>query len=336
MMTNHFASASVSFVPCSKFFPRSFSQLLLRPRKTVRAMGNAPISVRFSPFLIPALSQIPSIALFSYDRSSFGNRICVWASDELAIMKYWDRCRLVANYLWDIMQKSTRIYQDVPVDLGDGIVCDFVPENVFCFARKLGKKNPLLPNPYLLRRRKAFGKPLPLDKKKDVLYFRGSSTGDSSYEANRRVALCLAAKSVYGSNCGISHIVHVDDCFSERLRNDGILRPPDPLSTINQHRFTVDVDGNTSSWDRLFSISSFGSVPIRFECEFEECWHEMLVEGEHFVTADRFNLGSVVEQLRNNLSEAERISTNSTKLVHEQLSPKRIQEWFADAWLSQP
>jgi len=336
MMTSHFASASNSFIPCSKFFPRSFSHSLLRPRKTILAVGNAPMSVRFSPFLNSALPQIPSIALFSYDRSSFGNRVCVWASDELAIVNFWDRCRLLANYLWNIMQKSPRVYHDVPVDLGDGIGYDNVPDNIFCFARKVGMKNPLLPNPYLMRPRKTFAKPLPLDKKRDVLYFRGSSTGDSIYEANRRVALCLAAKSVEGSNCGISHIVHVDDRFSERLRKDGIVRPPDPLSTINKHRFTVDVDGNTSSWDRLFSISSFGSVPIRFECEFEECWHEMLVEGEHFVTADRFNLGSVVEQLRNNLSEAERISTNSTKLVHEQLSPKRIQEWFADAWLSQP
>lgn len=324
------------YSPRSKFYPNRFSQCLRRPRRTIRSWGNAPISIRFAPLNNDVLNLIPSVVLFSYDKTLYGNRICIWANKESELLKNWDRCRLVANYLWQMMQRTAQVYRNVPVDLGDGAVHDGVPKEVFCFSRKRGLANPLLPNPYLLRPRSRLPYPIPFEKKQDGLYFRGSSTGDLHYDSNQRIAMCLAAKSIERSDCYISHVVQVDAEFVSQMNRDDVIRPPDPLVRMNRYRMVVDVDGNTSSWDRFLSIATFGSVPIRFEDSFEECWHSQLSEGRHYIAADRNSLGRVVADLRKNLLAAKQIAIQASRFATEQLAPSRIREWFEEAWSTYP
>ena len=322
------------FSPRSRFYPSRFSQCLSHPRRIIKSLRNAPISIRFAPLHDDVLNHIPTLALFSYDKSHYGNRVCIWAKQESELLKNWDRCRLVANYLWQMVQKSSYVFQNVPVDLGDGAVHAGVPHQVFCFSRKRGLLNPLLPNPYLLRPRSRLPQPIPFEKKLDALYFRGSSTGDMLYESNHRIALCLAAKSIERSDCFVSHVVQVDAEFANRMIRDDVVRSPDPLAKMNRYRMVVDVDGNTSSWDRFLSIASFGAVPIRFEESFEECWHSKLVAGRHYVAADRNSLGRVVGELRNDLPAAKQIAIQASRFAEEYLAPGRIRAQFEEAWTS--
>jgi maltooligosyltrehalose synthase len=101
---------------------------------------------------------------------------------------------------------------------------------------------------------------------------------------------------------------------------------------MNKHRFLVDADGNTTSWDRYMWIGTFGGVPILFEPAWEECWHGSLVNGDNCIVADRATLGEVLERLRSDTALARHIAAGAAKLVATQLSPAGAQEMFETAW----
>jgi hypothetical protein len=173
----------------------------------------------------------------------------------------------------------------VLIDLSDGVDTD-APPNLLAFARRPGSRARLIPNPYLLRPRPWLGPALPWAMKRDSVYFRGASTGSTDYDANARVALCRVAKTMPRADCRVSRIKQVDAHFAARLEEEGLVGWRLPIWAMNRHRFLVEADGNSSSWDRYMLIGSFGGVPIRFECEWEECWHGLLVDGVNCVTAD--------------------------------------------------
>jgi hypothetical protein len=140
------------------------------------------------------------------------------------------------------------------------------------------------------------------------------------YEENSRVVLCQVAKTIPRSDCRISRMKQVDASFAARLSRDGLIGWRHPAWWLNWHRFLADVDGNVSSWDRYLLIGLFGGVPIRFETSWEECWHDLLADGENCVVADRHTLVAVVQRLRSQPEEARRIAENTKTLVESRLS----------------
>jgi predicted component of type VI protein secretion system len=103
-----------------------------------------------------------------------------------------------------------------------------------------------------------------------------------------------------------------------------------PIDMLNLHRFLADVDGNVSSWDRFLLIGSFGGVPIRFEPQWEECWHHMLADGHNCIVADRHTLADVLSRLRSRPEEARRIAANARELVCTHLSRRALRRMLAD------
>jgi hypothetical protein len=170
---------------------------------------------------------------------------------------------------------------------------------------------------------------LPWAWKTDTVYFRGASTGAIDYDANARVALCRVAKTIPRGDCRVSRIKQVDRGFVAHLEADGLVGWRLPIHVMNGHRFLVEADGNSSSWDRYMLIGSFGSVPIRFECEWEECWHDLLVDGVNCVTADRNTLPDVIERLRSRPGEAVTIARAAMHAVANSLSATRLRHRLA-------
>jgi hypothetical protein len=69
-----------------------------------------------------------------------------------------------------------------------------------------------------------------------TVYFRGAATGSLDYERNPRVAVCLAARDIHGTDCKLTSFSQVEPRFSQRLHEDGIVARKDPLSAMNRHR----------------------------------------------------------------------------------------------------
>jgi hypothetical protein len=306
--------------PVSRWHPEGIGFWLTRPRRTLRAIAHAPAAIRFDT------SLPPSVTRWSFSHAAHDGRVVVTFHDPEAVSRLLIRWRLLADIIRHIARSDRGLFfRDVLIDLSDGVDTD-APPNLLAFARRPGSRARLIPNPYLLRPRPWLGPALPWAMKRDSVYFRGASTGSTDYDANARVALCRVAKTMPRADCRVSRIKQVDRQFAARLEAEGLSGWRLPIQAMNRHRFLVEADGNSSSWDRYMLIGSFGGVPIRFECEWEECWHDLLVDGVNCVTADRRSLPDVVEHLRARPGEACAIARAATRTVAEALAGAVLRE----------
>jgi hypothetical protein len=294
----------------------------------MRALGHGPAAISFDASLPPCITR------WAFSHAAHGGRVVVTFRDPEAVSRLLIRWRLLADVIAHLAGSDRGLsFRDVLIDLGDGVGVD-APPNLHAFARRPGSQARLIPNPYLLRPRPWLIPALPWRCKTDTVYFRGSSTGSHDYDANARVTLCRVATAIPRSDCKVSRIKQVDGAFIARLEEDGFVGWRLPISEMNRHRFLVEVDGNTSSWDRYMLIGSFGGVPIRFECAWEECWHDLLIDGVNCVTADRHSLTDLIERLRSRPTEAMAIARNAARTVSEHLSPSALAHQFHRALCS--
>jgi hypothetical protein len=307
----------------SRWHPEETAFWLTRPRRTLRALGHAPAAVQFDA------SLPPSITRWTFSHGAHDGRVVVAFHGPEAVSRLLIRWRLLADIIRHIARSDRGLFfRDALIDLGDGVGVD-APPNLHAFARRPGSQARLIPNPYLLRPRPWLGPALPWRLKTDTVYFRGASTGAIDYEANARVALCRVAKTIARANCRVSRIKQVDGHFAAQLEQEGLVGWRMPIWNMNGHRFLVEADGNSSSWDRYMLIGSFGGVPIRFECEWEECWHHLLVDGVNCVAADRHSLVDVVGQLRSQPDKPFAVAQAATRTVAESLGTMGLQRQLA-------
>lgn len=303
----------------SRWQPGGVLYQLRNPRRLISALTHAPVAIGFDSTLPPSTTS------WTYAPSSHDGRIVIRFRSESDFRKLILRWRLIANILhtFGMADRRFRVHEAL-VNLDDGV--GDAPANVFAFARRRGSRCGLIPNPYLLQSQRLLPVSRPWERKTETVYFRGFGTGSSDYESNVRVSLCKVAKTIPDSDCRIITDAKTDRLFSQRLAHDGVVGPSRPLKEMNRHKFLIDADGNSSSWDRYKFIGQFGGVPIRFECECEEYWHDFLVDGVHCVVADRHSLPHVVDRLRSRPREAREIAMAAQRLVAEHLSPRTVRE----------
>ena len=274
------------------------------------------------------------ITRWNYNPALHGHRLCIEFKSAEVYRKHHVRWRTFANSLWRVVCKhSSLTFSDIPVDLGDGEV-ETIPADVFRFARRPGQPHDLLPNLHLLRPRPRLPQPIGWQEKTDSLYFRGAATGSRDYEQSIRIAACRAARGIPETNCRLTRFPEVSDAFAERARTEGLAGREDPLAEMNHHRFLLDVDGNTSSWDRFLLIGWFGGVPVRFEPAWEECWHTSIREDVHFVTATRTTLPDVLNSLRADPSRAQTIAAAASAVARQLLSSPNVQRMLEESWVT--
>lgn len=319
-------SGSDCFTSISRWHPRGWLHWATHPRKTFRALRHAPVSVRFIESAAPG-----TITRWTYDRDRLGDTLAITFGSFQQLQSLVGRWRVLSDAIQTIGREDSGFtFHDVPIDLGDG-VGPSAPTNVLAFARSTGSKAPLIPNPYLLRPRPWILGPRRWERKNDTLYFRGSTTGAPTYDDNKRVALCKLAKTLPRTDCRLSRLKQIDGDFAERLAKDDLVGWRHPLDILNRHRFLAEADGNTSSWDRYLLIGLFGGVPIRFETEWEECWHHLLVDGENCIVADRRSLPAILDRLRSRASQAQAIAENASQLVRNHLSRQALRQRLRNA-----
>jgi hypothetical protein len=307
----------------SRWHPEGPAFWLTRPRRTLRAFTHAPAAIRFDP------SLPPNVTRWTFSHQTHDGRVVVAFNEPASVGRLLIRWRLLADIIRHIARNDRGLFfRDVLIDLGDGVGTD-APPALLAFARRPGSRARLIPNPYLLRPRPWLGPALPWILKRDSVYFRGASTGAIEYDGNTRVALCRVAKTIPRADCRVSRIKQVDERFAARLEQEGLVGWRMPAWAMNGQRFLVEADGNSSSWDRYMLIGSFGGVPIRFECEWEECWHGLLVDGVNCVVADRHTLPEVVDRLRSRPREAMTIARAASSTVAESLGLTSLRRQLA-------
>ena len=325
-------SLAQAFVPYSRWAHRGLFYWLGSPKKAIQALDNVPVAVRIKASADPTLAERDWVVRFSHDRQRWGDRIGLTFENGSCIASPASRWRAVAKALWTMVERDPAItFEEVPVHIGD--VCGpLLPPDVFAFARLRGTRRPLLPCPNLIRGKAHLPAATRWESKTDTLYFRGVDTGLPDLDRNARVALCRAAQAIPGADCHLSRVLQFTGAEAERLHLEGLVQHSLPLGEMNRHRFLVDCDGNSTSWDRYLHIGSFGGVPILFEPAWEECWHHLLVDGENCLVVDRRSLEGTMAKLRAEPDLARRVAGNASRLVQEQLGPAGVQAIFEGAW----
>jgi hypothetical protein len=311
--------------------PRSFGYWLCRPRLWA-SISHRPVAVRFvKDEQWP--HETPNVVRWTYDPSAHGKRLCVEFANPPIADLWRFRWRTLANSLWRIIDSSPQItFHEVAVDVSDCADAN-LPPDVFRFAKMPEDPHDLLPNPYLLEPDRATLTASSWTQKADSLFFRGAATGPRVYEANPRVAACLAAKQIDGGDCKLTAFNDAGDDFRTRCVKDGIVAAPTKPRAMGGHRYLLEIDGHTSSWDRFRRIGVCGGVPIRFETRWQEYWHDRIVEGTHYIAATRSNLEAVVADLRESPDRAQDIASRASEFVRGVLSADKVQESLQRIWL---
>lgn len=305
--------------------PEGIQRLLFRPHRLAQAWGHVPVAVRIAPG-----DDGSDVTVWSYDPSRDGPCVHIDFPSPRTFRRLFRRWRVLADAIVaGAAEHPGRGFHDVRIDLNDGVAAAGA-DGVLAFARPIGATTRLIPNTYLLGHRRPAPAALDWARKSDTLYFRGTSTGDVSYETNTRVALCRMAREVPRADCKISRTKQVDGGFAARLQDDGLTAARAPLDDMNRHRFLVDADGNATSWDRFLWIGTFGGVPIRFEPSWEECWHHLLVDGVNSVTSTRGTLADTVAGLRDDDRRSRAIAARAAALARDHLSPPALRRMLVD------
>ena len=311
--------------------PRTLGYWLCRPRLW-GAVHHRPVAVRFVddeywPY------KSPNVVRWTYDPSLHGKHLCLDFANRPVADLWRFRWRTLANGLWKIIDVCPHItFHEVPVDVSD-CADGSLPRDVLRFAKLPEEPHDLLPNPYLLERDRVRFQSIAWSRMADSVFFRGAATGPGEYSENPRVAACLAARQIKGGDCKLTSFHDVGPDFRRCATNDGITAKRTKPSAMGGHRYLLEVDGHTSSWDRFRRIGLCGSVPIRFETRWQEYWHDKIVEGTHYVAATRANLGAVIADLRDSPGRARDIAAQASDLVRETLSVGNAQESLQRIWL---
>ena len=317
------------FRPVGFWAPRTAVNAAVRPRLW-RSVCNARVSVRFEE---SEWSQFPTVVRWSYAPTKDERRLLLCFANKQTYFKLADRWRAISNALGRLIAAHPDIaFEEIPVDISDCFDAT-VPPATFRFSKLPGDPHDLVPNPYFLDRRHRLSSAMPWERKEDTVYFRGSLTGTTQSRSNPRVAACLAARTIPGADCKLTMFQQTSAALRSELEREGISCRRDRVTSLNSHRYLLDIDGNASSWHRFWLIGMFRCVPIRFETQWQECWHQLIHEGEHFVAANRHNLGTVIDAVRSAPGMAQAIANAAGEVARGLLSPAGAQQMFEAAWL---
>ncbi len=167
--------------------------------------------------------------------------------------------------------------------------------------------------------------PIPWEHKKDILFWRGASTGTSSsglWRDLQRIKLCELASNAKNQalfDVGLSSIVQLNKNDENEIKTLGYLKDHKSIKLINSFKYLIDVDGNSNAWSSLFLKLLSGSIVLKVESVggYRQWYYDRLIPWQHYVPVNK-NLSDLQEKLdwlRDNDQEAKKIARSGEFLM---------------------
>ena len=162
------------------------------------------------------------------------------------------------------------------------------------FSRRVDEHRPLavVPTPFQMGGYAGLpplgGDAVAWEKKTDLAYFAGTTTGDRDPSRNARVRACRWALAHGRGTCQLK-LTRVEQMTREALAAavpeglDAVTAPEAPPEEMYQHRYLVDLPGNTCAWSRLPLALASKSLVLKVHHRDVEWWYPMLLDGTHFL-----------------------------------------------------
>lgn len=127
---------------------------------------------------------------------------------------------------------------------------------------------------------------VPWDKKSDLAFFAGSSTGSRDPLENVRVQACRwSLLHPQTTSLRITNIVQMSkEEFCAKIPEwNKIVRPAVPLADNYKYKYLVNLPGNTCAWSRLPLIMASKSLMLNVYSKDITWYYPFLQEGTHFL-----------------------------------------------------
>lgn len=136
---------------------------------------------------------------------------------------------------------------------------------------------------------------IPWEDRRPSVVWRGSSTGlpwllqtlDHLDDLPRYRMCKFAAALGAQADVGLTEVVQTaspedDALIRERLMREGLLKPFVPMIEMARHRFMLDIDGNSNSWNFMQKLR-LGCCVLRVESLWRQWFADRLTAWEHYV-----------------------------------------------------
>ncbi len=169
----------------------------------------------------------------------------------------------------------------------------------------------------------------PWEDRRPSLVWRGSSTGlfwQTLDDLDRlpRYRMCrFAARLGAGADVALTDLVQAANpeearLIRERVTREGLLKPFIPMAEMARHRFILDIDGNSNSWNFMQKLR-LGCCVLRVESQWQQWFSDRLIAWEHYVpiASDLTDLIERAEWCFANMEECSAIAVRGAKFAFD-------------------
>jgi hypothetical protein len=227
---------------------------------------------------------------------------------------------------------ETRVKGAFPIQLHDSYTYleDGVDmDGVLTFSKNKNHAGPvLLPDIYHMTGYAGWFDPkkkdeLAWEKKEDVMYFSGTTTGHRDPLKNERVRACVwSLKNRAVSNFRLCKIAQIEkEVLAAAVPQlPDLLAPPTSEEHHCRHKFLVNVRGNTCCWARVPMIFKSKSIMLNLYHEDVAWYYPLMQEGTHYVSCTLDNILQKREQCLANPVGCKIIAHNANAFYANYLS----------------
>ena len=170
-------------------------------------------------------------------------------------------------------------------------------DNALVFARPRGARESvaLLPDPYQMAGygdlvERASRDPVPWERKRDVVFFAGTTTGDRDPARNERIRACVWSLSRPAGEAflRITNVAQMtpEACRAAVPRFDEVLHRPVAVHEHFDFKYQLNIAGNTCCWSRVPMVLASGCLLMHLRTHADALWYyPLLREDEHYVAA---------------------------------------------------
>jgi hypothetical protein len=194
----------------------------------------------------------------------------------------------VIHFIRNIVKDSIpKITTNLCIELNDD-TNEYIP--LFCFSSGLSE-HILIPDLYAMMNysnRLSFKDNISYENKYKKAIFIGSSTGSLIVELNERLHMCNKYRNNPNIHCFINNLCQVSEENTKEIYpnyNDFITTS---MTIENQckYRYIINIDGNTTAWDRVPWILNSNSVLLMKNSK-NKCWYtDFLIPNIHYIPFD--------------------------------------------------
>lgn len=198
---------------------------------------------------------------------------------------------------WSSFGKQKKEVKEFFIALHDGVDYNvYNPLNIEILAFGKNKFLPytLIPDIYYLSRNGYKDSKidiLPWDQKKNIMFWRGSSTGGNiswdNWKTIPRIRLVMMSNETPDTlDAKITDVVQIQDNtkgLKEYLEHKGFVSDRIPFTEFHRYKYLINIDGNSCAWDSMFLKLKSNSVVFHVDNDNIQWYYDRLVPWKHYI-----------------------------------------------------